>query len=171
MPRPCATLDPTQLALGRWLAQYYHAPLGEALRLFLPPEARRQEQSTQARADALRLTAEGIALVKALSANQVSPDLSRAPAQQAALKTLGSGPQRRAELLAEGHSAPTLRTLLKKGWLEPCNASPPAASALAPPLHPEQAAAVAALTQTWASSARPSFKASRARVRPKSTFR
>ena len=107
MPRPCATPGPHPI--GPWPlagAVLSRAP-GEALRLFLPPEARRQEQSTQARADALRLTAEGIALVKALSANQVSPDLSRAPAQQAALKTLGSGPQRRAELLAEGHSAPT----------------------------------------------------------------
>lgn len=73
-------LDPTQLALGRWLAQYYHAPLGEALRLFLPPEARRQEQSTQARADALRLTTEGATLLAALAADQVPPGLGRAPA-------------------------------------------------------------------------------------------
>ncbi|MFZ8891622.1 MAG: hypothetical protein ACO2YV_13425, partial [Pseudomonadales bacterium] len=82
-------LDPTQLALGRWLAQYYHAPLGEALRLFLPPEARRQEQSTQARTDALCLTAEGSALLTALAEDQRPPGLARAPAQQAALRALG----------------------------------------------------------------------------------
>ena len=139
-------LDSTQLALGRWLAQYYHAPLGEALRLFLPPEARRQEQSTQARAEALRLTAEGHGLLTALAADQVPPGLGRAPAQQAALRALGAGPQRRAELLAAGHTAPTLRTLVQKGWLEPCDASTPATLAPAPPLHSEQADAVAALT-------------------------
>ena len=103
-------LDPTQLALGRWLAQYYHAPLGEALRLFLPPEARRQEQSTQARTDALCLTAEGSALLTALAVDPMPPGLARAPAQQAALRALGPGPRRRAELLAAGHTAATLRT-------------------------------------------------------------
>ena len=143
---PAPLLDPTQLALGRWLAHYYHAPLGEALRLFLPPEARRQEQATQARTDALRLTAEGSALLAALGADQMPTALRRAPAQQAALRALGAGPQRRAELLAAGHTAPTLRTLLQKGWVEPCDANVPGARAPAPKLHPEQAAAVAALT-------------------------
>ena len=138
-------LDTTQLALGRWLAQYYHAPLGEALRLFLPPEARRQEQSTQARPEALCLTAEGSALLTALAADPMPPGLSRAPAQQAALRALGAGPQRRAELLAAGHTAATLRTLLQRGWLEPCDASTPATLAPAPLLHAEQAEAVATL--------------------------
>lgn len=140
-------LDAIQLALGRWLARYYHAPLGEALRLFLPPEARRQEQGSQARADALRLTAEGRDLLAALTADHAPTALRRAPAQQAALRALGAGPQRRDELLLAGHRAPTLRTLLQKGWLEPCDALTPEAKASAPQLHPEQAVAVAALTE------------------------
>lgn len=142
---PTPLLDPIQLALGRWLAQYYHAPLGEALRLFLPPEARRHEQGTQARAHALRLTTEGTALLAALRADQAPPVLKRAPAQQAALRALAAGPQPRAELLAAGHGASTLRTLMQKGWLEPCDATAPTAKLAAPQLHSEQADAVAAL--------------------------
>ncbi len=141
-------LDAHQLALGRWLAQYYHAPLGEALRLFLPPEARRQALSTQARQPALTLTDSGKALLQALHADPDLPALKRAPAQRAALRAFAEGPQLRQTLLAQGHQSAILKTLMTRGWLEACAspAHPSPGRGPAPALNPAQAQAVAAIT-------------------------
>lgn len=141
-------LDAHQLALGRWLAQYYHAPLGEALRLFLPPEARKQALSTQVRRSALALTESGKALLRDLQANPDLPALKRAPAQRAALQAFAEGPQLRQALLARGHQSAILKTLLTRGWLEACDAPSTinGGSGSALTLNPAQSDAVTAIT-------------------------
>ena len=129
-------LDDRQLALGRWLSTYYHHPLGEVLSLLLPPAARRG-------ASLLPEVIKGYALTGP------AQDLARAPRQAQAIARLSAGPASRTELLAEGHSAATLRALLKRGAIETVALDPAAAQADAPkgdpPLtpRPEQAHAIA----------------------------
>ncbi|MEM1228959.1 MAG: primosomal protein N' [Pseudomonadota bacterium] len=134
-------LDPEQLALGHWLSEYYHHPLGEVLSLLLPPAARRGASLAPATVTGYRLLG--------------SPgDLTRAPKQAALAARLVAGPAPRATLLTEGHSAATIRALSQKGHLETIELDPgpaPTAVATQAPLtpRPEQAEAIEAICDSF----------------------
>lgn len=64
-------LLPDQLQLAAFIAQYYLAPIGEVLRLMLPPETRRQVRFT------LRLTERGAGALVLPEAHQLTPRETR----------------------------------------------------------------------------------------------
>jgi primosomal protein N' (replication factor Y) len=130
------------LDLCRWVADYYHHPLGEVIAAALPGPLRRGAASTTGMAVALRITAAGIAARAALPA--------RARLLGSLLARLEAAPETRASLArALPRSAAALRTAIGRGWLETCVPPPaPATTAVmetAPALTAEQGAALAQL--------------------------
>jgi primosomal protein N' (replication factor Y) len=137
---PEETLD-----LLEWVAAYYHHPIGEVVQAALPPRMRRAVPLPPLQTELLALTDAGRA--------QCRNPPPRAPRQAAVLAWLGALAQGQAEVdavrAAFPGSAPVVRALLARGWIERRQAAVSRDAAQvqpAPyPLTPEQDAAVAAL--------------------------
>ena len=110
-------LDENLLALGRWIAQYYLAPLGEVYRTMLPLQAEVR------RAFGYRITERGSealyqsSLVGSSRRSQQSEEHQMA--EYAVLDALAEGDIIREALLrsATGATRDVLRTLLQKKWI------------------------------------------------------
>ncbi len=138
---PEPLLDASLLALLHWTATYYHHPIGEVLTLGFPARLRRGDDTRQTLID-------GWCAVAGFD----SAELTRAPAQQAALALLPEAqPVPAARLRAAGVSAATLRALASRGAIERTWIEPATLPALQPDSRPrpqltdEQRAAVDAV--------------------------
>ena len=110
-------LDESLLALGRWIAQYYLAPIGEVYRTMLPLQAEFRQafgyQITELGAEALYDSAnEG-------SSRRSQKDPEHQMSEYAVLDVLAEGDLVREERLrsATGASREVLRTLQQKKWI------------------------------------------------------
>ena len=145
-------LDARQLKLARWLADYYHHPLGEVLATVLPAEARRGAPAEITRETAWRICAEHSAAVTGALASEDASQLGlgRARRQFALLATLHEhGALSRAAIAELGYSSAVLKSLAATRWVEqiswmPKPREPEPETPLA--LTPEQAEAVATIT-------------------------
>lgn len=126
------------LALGTWLADYYHHPIGEVLATLLPAAARRGEPLTERTETVWRLT-------------DARPDLRRAARQQALFEHLQAhgGRATPEALTAAGFSPAVQRALADKGVIaRDRRVAAPAATAATEPaltLNAEQRRAVDAV--------------------------
>ncbi|RNE93857.1 primosomal protein N' [Marichromatium sp. AB32] len=146
-PRPL--FAPADLTLIRWAARYYRHPLGDALFTALPARLRESGPLLASGVAGIRLTAAGAALTPA--------ELARAPRQQALLARLLESPEGLAQRNLEeelGGITSALRALRAKGLVESCRLEPGAVASAdssavlaAPELNPEQAAALAAVSE------------------------
>ena len=110
-------LTPELMQLGRWIAQYYIAPLGEVFRTMLPLSAEFR------RVVGYRITDKGIAALHAAATEGTSLRSRRTAAQQkleyAALNRLAEGEIVREGTLcsASGASRTVLQSLLRRKWI------------------------------------------------------
>ena len=110
-------LDENLLALGRWIAQYYLAPVGEVYRSMLPLQAEFRQafgyRITELGAEALYQSAD----IGSSRRSQKDPDHQMS--EYAVLDALAEGDLVREERLrsATGASRAVLRTLLQKKWI------------------------------------------------------
>lgn len=92
-----------------WLAEYYHAPLGDMYHLALPTLLRDGVAATRQITKVLGLTP---------AATRLSlQDFKRAPQQAAIWQQLQISPLSRSQLLAQGAKASALSAMIDKGWL------------------------------------------------------
>ncbi|MCG7996311.1 MAG: primosomal protein N' [Candidatus Thiodiazotropha taylori] len=131
-------LQPSDLRLLKWAADYYEHPLGDVIFHALPLNLRKKPTAAKTSHPGLRLTQAGEAL---------DPDtLSRAPKQRSVIVALKEHPQGLAKsLLMQNHelSPAVLRSLLDKGLITPCELPPqPLPSEAAHQLNPQQQLAV-----------------------------
>jgi primosomal protein N' (replication factor Y) len=111
-------LDPDQLQLGRWIADYYVAPIGEVLRSMLPLNAEFR------RARGYRISDKGMDALHATAERGSSLRLAGPPEQQAAeiavLNHLLDRDVVREEALRSATDAtrPLLTALLRRKWIE-----------------------------------------------------
>ncbi|MCG8086730.1 MAG: primosomal protein N' [Candidatus Thiodiazotropha taylori] len=131
-------LQPSDLRLLKWAADYYEHPLGDVIFHALPLNLRKKPTAAKTSQPGLRLTQAGEAL---------DPDtLSRAPKQRSVIVALKEHPQGLAKsLLMQNHelSPAVLRSLLDKGLITPCELPPqPLPSEAAHQLNPQQQLAV-----------------------------
>ena len=135
-------LGDEDLELLLWAAAYYQHPPGEAIAAALPVRLRKGEAPASLTSPGWRLTAAGAVTNPA-----------RAPRQSQVLQTLAGHPEglSRDRLHAAcGPCLPVLRTLAKKGWIEPCEIvageeERQGRKEPGPPLNPAQREAVAAV--------------------------
>ena len=110
-------LTPDLMQLGRWIAQYYIAPVGEVLRTMLPLAAEFR------RVVGYRITEKGIAALHAAATTGSSLRSQRTPEQQdleyAALNRLADGEIVREATLksASGATKSLLQSMLRKKWI------------------------------------------------------
>jgi primosomal protein N' (replication factor Y) len=110
-------LDENLLALGRWIAQYYLAPVGEVYRSMLPLQAEFRQafgyRITELGTEALYQSAD----IGSSRRSQKDPDHQMS--EYAVLDALAEGDLMREERLrtATGASRAVLRTLLQKKWI------------------------------------------------------
>lgn len=110
-------LTPELMQLGRWIAQYYIAPVGEVLRTMLPLSAEFR------RVVGYRITDKGIAALHAAATAGSSPRLQKEPEHQdleyAALNRLAEGEIVRETTLraASGATKSVLQSMLRKKWI------------------------------------------------------
>src|SRR5579871_1300879 len=110
-------LTPELMQLGRWIAQYYIAPIGEVLRTMLPLSAEFR------RVVGYRITDKGMDALHAAATAGSSLRLKKEPAQQdleyAVLNRLADGEIVREATLrsASGATKPVLQSLLRKKWI------------------------------------------------------
>jgi len=110
-------LDENLLALGRWIAQYYLAPIGEVYRTMLPLQAEFRQafgyRITELGAEALFDAAEVSSSLRA------QKDPEHQMSEYAALDALAEGELVREERLrsVSGASREVLRTLQRKRWI------------------------------------------------------
>ncbi|MCG7896680.1 MAG: primosomal protein N' [Candidatus Thiodiazotropha taylori] len=131
-------LQPSDLRLLKWAADYYEHPLGDVIFHALPLNLRKKPTAAKTSHPGLRLTQAGEAL---------DPDtLSRAPKQRSVIVALKEHPQGLAKsLLMQNHelSPAVLRSLLDRGLITPCELPPqPLPSEAAHQLNPQQQLAV-----------------------------
>jgi primosomal protein N' (replication factor Y) len=140
-------MQPGDLELLRWAADYYQHPIGEVVAGALPVRLRRCLPQARTAHAGWRLTSSG---------RRVDPDsLKRAPRQVQLLGLLGKSPgglSRDEVFLRVGECRQVVRTLEKKGWLETCelqggsNSAVPSTRSAPLELNEHQARAVAAVT-------------------------
>ncbi|MEW8405260.1 MAG: primosomal protein N' [Candidatus Thiodiazotropha taylori] len=135
---PTPLLQPSDLRLLKWAADYYEHPLGDVIFHALPLNLRKKPTAAKTSHPGLRLTQAGEAL---------DPDtLSRAPKQRSVILALQQHPQGLAKSLLMQHhelSPAVLRSLLDKGLVTPCELAPqPLPSEAAHQLNPQQQLAV-----------------------------
>ncbi|MCG7954453.1 MAG: primosomal protein N' [Candidatus Thiodiazotropha endolucinida] len=135
---PTPLLQPSDLRLLKWAADYYEHPLGDVIFHALPLNLRKKPTAAKPSHPGLRLTQAGEAL---------DPDtLSRAPKQRSVILALQQHPQGLAKSLLMQHhelSPAVLRSLLNKGLVTPCELAPqPLPSEAAHQLNPQQQLAV-----------------------------
>ncbi len=120
---PDPLLEPEDLRLLRWAADYYQHPLGDVIFHALPVNLRKDRPQQSSRPEGYHLTRQG---------REIDPQtLRRAPKQQRILlrlrEQLPGVPTR--QLLEEADSSVSvLRILKEKGWIETCpvrEVSPP----------------------------------------------
>ncbi|PKL94851.1 MAG: primosomal protein N', partial [Gammaproteobacteria bacterium HGW-Gammaproteobacteria-8] len=129
-----ALIDPSLLELLRWATRYYAAAPGELVAMALPGGLRRGSGSTAApKPEWLELTDAGRA-----------QDFDRAPRRSTAAAMLQHGPERRTRLLEAGISPAVLLEMLKRGWVDACDA-PARAPEPGPELNSDQRRALAAI--------------------------
>src|SRR5271169_4975264 len=110
-------LTPELMQLGRWIAQYYIAPIGEVFRAMLPLSAEFR------RAVGYHITEKGIEALHTASTVGSSRRSQREPAHQmleyAVLNCLADGEVTREGTLRSGTGASraVLQTLLRKKWI------------------------------------------------------
>ena len=110
-------LTPDLMQLGRWIAQYYIAPLGEVLRTMLPLSAEFR------RVIGYRITDKGIAALHAAAITGSSLRSQKEPEEQkleyAALNRLAEGEIVREAALrsASGATKSLLHSMLRKKWI------------------------------------------------------
>ncbi|MCG7986665.1 MAG: primosomal protein N' [Candidatus Thiodiazotropha weberae] len=131
-------LQPSDLRLLKWAADYYEHPLGDVIFHALPVNLRKKPTASKTSPPGLRLTQTG---------ETVDADsLSRAPKQRSVIQALQRHPQGLAKSkLVEDHdlSPAVLRSLLDKGLVTPCELPPqPLPSEAAYLLNPQQKQAV-----------------------------
>ncbi|MCG7985187.1 MAG: primosomal protein N' [Candidatus Thiodiazotropha lotti] len=131
-------LQPSDLRLLKWAADYYEHPLGDVIFHALPVNLRKKPTASKTSPPGLRLTQTG---------ETVDADsLSRAPKQRSVILALQRHPQGLAKSkLVEDHdlSPAVLRSLLDKGLVTPCELPPqPLPSEAAYLLNPQQKQAV-----------------------------
>ncbi|MCG7903165.1 primosomal protein N' [Candidatus Thiodiazotropha endoloripes] len=131
-------LQPSDLRLLKWAADYYEHPLGDVIFHALPVNLRKKPTASKASPPGLRLTQAGEAVD--------AESLSRAPKQRSVILALQHHPQGLAKSkLAEDHdlSPAVLRSLLDKGLVTPCELPPQTLpSEAAYQLNPQQQQAV-----------------------------
>jgi primosomal protein N' (replication factor Y) len=131
-------LQPSDLRLLKWAADYYEHPLGDVIFHALPINLRKRPTATKVTYAALRLTQAGLDLDL--------DTLSRAPKQRTIVSTLKHHPEGLAKhQLVEHHnlSPAVLRSLIEKGLVTHCEPPPlPLTSETAHPLNPHQQRAV-----------------------------
>lgn len=118
-----ATISPQMLALGRWLADYYHHPLGEVLPLLLPPPLRRPTRLAELN-QARQVMAYRARPLEPAAEEVLATALARSPKKRAALAHLANGPATRVAMLKAGFSGPTLKSLLELGAIESFRTEP-----------------------------------------------
>ncbi|HEX9179260.1 MAG TPA: primosomal protein N' [Burkholderiales bacterium] len=143
--REVPPLPPQLLALLRFCSRYYHHPLGQAVAGALPTRLRNPRPVPRERDSSWRITAEGLAT-----------DPAQLPARSVALRRLLGAMRERGVLgRAEADAlvarpGKAIQELVRRGWAEPGEAplapiAPADAPETAPPLNPEQAAALDAM--------------------------
>ncbi|MHB8049830.1 MAG: replication restart helicase PriA [Coriobacteriia bacterium] len=155
-----ALFDEHALALARWIAHEYVAPLSEALRLFLPPGGAPRVVRTAEGGWALhgRQTAPAsLTLVERTDAAESFVPRANALLQRAVLEALSEGPVTLPELSAEIPGAAQAARALERAGIVTLTESRhyrmPTSARSAAPRHrhtEQQAAAVAKITQTVA---------------------
>jgi primosomal protein N' (replication factor Y) len=102
----------------RWVARYYHHPIGEVLSTALPTVLRRGHPLQPDRPKVYRLTADG---------RSADPELKAAPLQRRILQRLEAASCRSpAELSLLGNSwRRAVSSLMEKGWVETSESPPP----------------------------------------------
>lgn len=142
---PLPLLDEDLLSLLRWVADYYHHPVGEVIAAALPVRLRRPIEAMSLAGPGWRLLPDGV--------TRLASPPARAPRQAEVLRLLGARPGYQAShaeircLLP--NSAAVMRVMAQKGWLEKISIAPSAdpvcddTAALA--LNPQQRSAMAAV--------------------------
>ena len=132
--------------LARWLADYYHHPIGDVVKTVMPVKARRGAKAEPVDEVVWQLAGD---------ASNAQAALARAPTQRATFDRLHQlGPTADTELAALGISRPSLAALLAKELVERSRVAPPyevRASQVEPTQ--EQATAIAAILGSLGSAA------------------
>nr|VFK55218.1 MAG: replication restart DNA helicase PriA [Candidatus Kentron sp. TUN] len=138
-------LPPDTMALLRWVSEYYHYPIGDAILGVLPAPLRNGRPARVRGPLWWRLTAMG--------KEHTASELARAPRQAAVFNVLRAHPDGISDQelkLAQGGHTSALRSLEKKGWvssfMSPCWESAESLSpAFAPRPEPAQVLAIKAI--------------------------
>ena len=110
---PDASASPALMRLGRWMADYYCAPLSSVMRSILPSTIRGEKIVGK------KIRMAGLA--KKPTAEEISHFLKKAPKQGALLRALAAATDRIPvpELLScSGSSDTSLRSLISAGWVD-----------------------------------------------------
>ncbi|MEJ2611972.1 MAG: primosomal protein N' [Candidatus Thiodiazotropha sp.] len=120
------------IRLLRWAADYYQHPFGDVIFQALPSNLRKWRTLRMAKPAGLRLTQAG----KAVDLNT----LGRAPKQVALIQTLMKNSAGLSKIALKEEHAITpavVRSLMKKGWIEPCDLQTQPETPTAPPKEKE----------------------------------